>query len=73
MQFVKEYVPAAIFLSVVVFLVWAGFRRADRIRAKSAAQMDAHLKAVNRNTEAVDRIAAALEAKNQTRPPTDSN
>jgi alpha-D-ribose 1-methylphosphonate 5-triphosphate synthase subunit PhnG len=73
MQTATEYIPAAIFLAIVVLLVWAGFRRTDRIRAKAAAQMDAHLKAVNRNTEAVERIASALEAKNQTRPSRDSN
>jgi hypothetical protein len=67
MQTATQYIPAVIFLAIVVSLVWAGFKRADRIRAKAAAQMDAHLKAVNRNTEAVERIAAALEARNQNR------
>jgi hypothetical protein len=56
MQTATQYIPAAIFLAIVVALVWAGFRRTDRIRARAAAQMDAHLKAVNRNTEAVERI-----------------
>ena len=68
MQIAMSYFPAAIFLAIVVLLVWSGFTRADRIRSKAAAQMDAHLRAVNRNTEAVERIAAALEARNQVRP-----
>jgi hypothetical protein len=68
MQTATQFVPAAIFLAIVVALLWAGFRRADRIRAKAAAQMDAHLRAVNRNTEAVERIAAALEVRNHIRP-----
>jgi hypothetical protein len=63
MEIATNYIPAAIFLAIVCFLVWAAFSRAARIRAKAMAQMDAHLKAVNRNTEAVERIAAALEAK----------
>jgi hypothetical protein len=71
MQTATSYIPAAIFLAIAVLLVWAGFNRADRIRAKAAAQaaaqVDAYLKAVNRNTEATERIAAALEARNQTR------
>jgi hypothetical protein len=73
MQTAMNYIPAAIFLAIAFLLVWAGFNRADRIRAKAAAQMDAHLKAVNRNTEAVERIAAALEARNQIKPPPKSN
>jgi hypothetical protein len=67
MQTATQYIPAVIFLAIVVALVWAGFKRADRMRAKAAAQMDAHLKAVDRNTEAVERIAAAPEARNQNR------
>jgi Flp pilus assembly protein TadB len=73
MKIATDYIPVVIFLAIAVLLVWAGFRRTDRIRAKAAAQMDAHLEAVNRNIEAVERIAAALEARNQTRPPPDSN
>ena len=73
MQIATSYIPAAIFLAIAFLLVWAGFNRADRIRAKAAALAGAHLaaylEAVNRNTEATERIAAALEARNQTRPP----
>jgi hypothetical protein len=72
MQTATSYIPAAIFLAIGFLLVWAGFNRADRMRAKAAAQaadqMDVYLKAINRNTEATERIAAALEARNQTRP-----
>jgi hypothetical protein len=64
MQIATDYIPAVIFLAIVVLLVWAGFRRTDRIRAKAAAQMDAHLAAVERNTQALERIAAAIETRN---------
>jgi Flp pilus assembly protein TadB len=67
MQTATSYIPAAIFLAIAFLLVWVGFSRANRIRAKAAAQMDAYLKAINRNTEATERIAAALEARNKTR------
>jgi hypothetical protein len=74
MQAVTSYIPAVVFLAIFVLLVWAGFRRADRIRAKYAAQIDDQLKALNKNTEAVERIAIALEARNQnSRPPPKSN
>lgn len=73
MQTVTQYIPAAILLAIVVWLVWLGFKRADHIRGKASAQMDEHLKAANRNAEAMERIAAALEARNQTRSPSDSD
>jgi hypothetical protein len=73
MRTVTDYIPAAIFLVILFFLVRAGFSRADRIRARHAAQMDAHLTAVERNTQALERIAAAIEARNQNRPPPNSN
>jgi hypothetical protein len=73
MQTATSYIPAAIFLAIACLLVWASFNRADRIRAKAlaqaAAQTDAYLRAMDRNTEATERIAAALEALNQTRTP----
>jgi hypothetical protein len=73
MQTATDYIPVAIFLVIVFFLVWAGFNRADRIRARYAAQMDAHLAAVERNTQAMERIAAAIEARNQNEPLPKSN
>ena len=45
MQTVTSYIPAAIFLAIAVLLVWAGFNRADRIRAKAAAQAAAQVDA----------------------------
>jgi len=67
MQTVTSYIPAAIFLAIAGSLVWAGFNRVARIREKAAAQMDIQVNAVNRNTEAIERVAAALEARNQAR------
>jgi hypothetical protein len=62
-----QTVTAAIFLAIAGSLVWAGFNRVARIREKAAAQMDIQVNAVNRNTEAIERVAAALEARNQAR------
>jgi hypothetical protein len=73
MQSLTSYIPAAGFLAILVLLVWAGYRRADRVRAKYVGQMDAQIEAMNKNTEAVERIASALEARNQNRPPSNSN
>lgn len=73
MRTVTDYIPMLIFLAIFFFLVWAGFSRTDRIRAKAAAQTDAYLAAMNRNADAAERIAAALEVRNQNGTASKSN
>jgi hypothetical protein len=72
-QTLTSYIPAAGFIAIAVFLIWVGFSRTTRIRARAeaiaAANLEAQLKAVNRNTEALERIATVLEARNQGGPP----
>ena len=76
-QTLTSYIPVAVFLAIATFLVWAGFQRVARIRADAEARADARtqafleaqLKGMHRTSEAVERIAAALEARNQSETP----
>jgi hypothetical protein len=68
-QTLTSYIPVAVFLAITAFLVWAGLNRAGRTRAEAEARADARMEAqskdLNRTSEAIERIAAALEARNQ--------
>jgi hypothetical protein len=68
-QTLASYIPVAVFLAVIALLVWSGVNRAARLRAEAEARADARIetqtKDLNRSSEAIERIAAALEARNQ--------
>jgi hypothetical protein len=64
-----NFIPGIGFVLIVGVLVWIGFSRAARIRARAYAQGEAYLKAMDRSNLALERIAAALEARNQNTSP----
>lgn len=73
MQTLANYTPVVVFVFIVLFFVAYRSFQYVRIRKQLAQQNVASLDVANRNAEALERIAAALEAIAQNRPPQKSN
>jgi Flp pilus assembly protein TadB len=73
MQTLGNYIPLVVLGFIVLFFVAYRSFQYVRMRKQLAQQNVAALDAASRNAEALERIAAALEAIAQNRPPSKSN
>lgn len=64
-----NFIPGIVLCLIVAGIMWAGYSRTARIRSRAFAQGEAYLKTMERSSAALERIAAALEARNQNGPP----
>jgi uncharacterized membrane protein affecting hemolysin expression len=69
LQAIKNLIPAMVLIAIAILLAAAFLARLRRVQRTATALVQTQVKAMDRQSDALERIAAALEAMKQTAPP----